>query len=61
LSCRDGDEKTSFFLLPLGPGFRKIAGNKAWAVPDPDISLGGSVQNILKKMKKRLVRPARPD
>jgi hypothetical protein len=61
LSRRDRDEESSFFLLPFGPGFCKIAGNTTWAVRDPDISLGGSVQNILKKMKKRLVRPAIPD
>jgi hypothetical protein len=38
----------------------KIAGNQGWKARAPDITPGSAVQNILKKMKKRLVSPLKP-
>jgi len=53
-------KKTGFFCCTDRRNFRRIAGNQAWPVRRPDITLGASVQNILKKMKKRLVSPLKP-
>jgi hypothetical protein len=53
-----GAAKKFHFFCCLGDQvFRKIAGNKVWTALGPDITPGGAVQNILKKMKKRLVSP----
>jgi hypothetical protein len=60
--CRPGTAAKKFrFFCCLGAGFLcKIAGNKAWTARGPDITPGSAVQNILKKVKKRLVSPAKP-
>jgi hypothetical protein len=60
MSRRDGGKEISFFCC-LGAGvFCKIARNKVWTARGPDITPGSAVQNILKKVKKRLVSPAKP-
>jgi hypothetical protein len=60
LSARDGGEEIAF-LCCLGSGFFcRIARNKAWMACRPDITPGSAVQNILKKVKKRLVSPRKP-
>jgi uncharacterized protein YjdB len=48
--------RKEFFLSVGGKMVQKQAG----LTPRPDTSLTASVQNILKKMKKRLVRPFKP-
>jgi hypothetical protein len=60
--CRPGTAAKKFrFFCCLGTRvFGKIAGNKAWTARGPDITPGGAVQNILKKVKKRLVSPIKP-
>jgi hypothetical protein len=62
IRCRRGTAaKKLHFFVALGAGFFcKIAGNKVWAARRPDITPGGPVQNIFKKVKKRLVSPLKP-
>jgi hypothetical protein len=60
LSARDGRKEISFFCCLWGRVFCKIAGNKVWTARGPDITPGGTVQNIFKKVKKRLVSPLKP-
>jgi hypothetical protein len=40
--------------------FSKIARNEPWPASRLDITLAAVVQNILKKVKKRLVSPFKP-
>jgi hypothetical protein len=62
VDCHPGTATKKFhFFCCLGARlFCKIAGNKAWTARGPDITPGGAVQNILKKVKKRLVSPIKP-
>ena len=52
--------KNPFFLLHDPPGFLQNRGKSGLTGPPPDIALAGPVQNILKKVKKRLVSPLKP-
>jgi hypothetical protein len=45
------------FLLRSGPGSFQNGPKQGFDRVPPDIPSGGSVQNILKKVKKRLVSP----
>jgi hypothetical protein len=62
VDCRAGTAaKKSRFFCCLGSRFScRIARNRAWMARRPDINPGSAVQNILKKMKKRLVSPHKP-
>jgi hypothetical protein len=60
LSPREGGKEISFFCCLGARVFGKIAGNKVGTARGPDITPGGAVQNIFKKVKKRLVSPIKP-
>jgi len=53
-------EKNSFFLLHEPPPFSQNRRKRRLEGCRPDIALAGPVQNILKKVKKRLVSPLKP-
>jgi len=53
-------KKIAFFCCTSGRDFRKISENEGGRGCPPDIALAGPVQNILKKVKKRLVSPFKP-
>src|SRR4051812_27214141 len=60
LSGQASRNKFTFFVVSIAWIFAKIAGSQVWAGGRPDIGSGGSVQKILKKVKKRLVSPLKP-
>jgi hypothetical protein len=60
LSRREGVRKKLIFLLPRSPESSQNRWKSGLTGPRPDITPGGSVQNILKKVKKRLVSPLKP-
>jgi hypothetical protein len=60
LSRREGVRKKLIFLLPRSPESSQNRWKSGLTGPRPDIAPGGSVQNILKKVKKRLVSPLKP-
>jgi len=53
-------KKTDFFCCLGSRDFCTIARNQVGLGCRPDIRAGGSVQKILKKVKKRLVSPLKP-
>jgi len=53
-------KKIHFFCCTGGQIFCRITGKQAWPGNRPDITPGTAVQNILKKVKKRLVSPLKP-
>jgi hypothetical protein len=53
-------KRIRFFCCRKGRHFRKISQNEGWRGCRPDSALAGPVQNILKKVKKRLVSPLKP-
>jgi hypothetical protein len=60
-SAPEGHRKNFVFFCCLQVRFLcKIAENNAWMARGPDITPGSAVQNILKKVKKRLVSPIKP-
>jgi hypothetical protein len=62
VDCRAGTaaKKSRFFYCLESRFLCRIARNKAWMARRLDISPGSAVQNILKKVKKRLVSPIKP-